>query len=381
MKISQTGLLISMALCFALVTSCQKEEKDNNPFAYTDEEFATLSAQLNLPREQASYFVSFPDHVGVGVLPPVIDAREATLGAVLFYDKSLSANNTIACASCHSPSHAFADNTAFSSGVNGVLTERNTPSLAASLNFQASLEKGVLLGWDGAATSLRKQIEGCLLNSDYMGATLPDLALELEAIDYYNILFQKAYLEEKIRDGRIVGALEAFLLSFTTGQSRFDISLSKEGLPFPSFADFSQLENTGKSLYINHCADCHGLDFIETGKTQANIGLDMIYADQGIGALSQNSAEAGVFKVPFLKNISMTAPYMHDGRFQSLQEVMDHYSEGIQAHGNLDDTWLEDGNPIRLNLTSEEKTALVVFLFTLQDTNFTTDERFQDPFK
>ncbi len=388
-------LSIKLVLCLAVCTflsSCLEDKVDLTKVSYSEEEFATLSQYLNLPRARASFAVEFPLHmIRSGAQTPEINDAKATLGSVLFYDTKLSANNTVSCGSCHKQELAFSDDVALSKGFRGELTKRNSLPLASTANFESSYGGNSFAGqtafffWDERAHSIAEQSKMTLEDDIEMGANLYALSDQLENEDYYKILFRKAYGTEEVTPAKITDALEVFINSFVSVDSPFDEGLNKKFGPFENFANFTSQENLGKSLFNNNCSSCHGADFTTLVETVANNGLDLEYEDKGVGARTNLDFDNGRFKVPFLRNIALTGPYMHDGRFETLEEVIDHYSEGIQSHPNLDirlrDGFRQDGSAIRMSFTTEEKAALVAFLHTLTDNKFVQNERYADPFK
>ena len=378
-------------------SACLKDRVEVSQTHYTDAEYAVVSKKLNLPRERHSFEIEFPLHMERnGVTAPEIDDAKATLGRVLFYDKALSANEQVSCASCHDQALAFSDDQAFSKGFAGQLTKRNSLSLASTPNFESSYngEANNVLGipgqqafffWDERAHTIAEQSKLTLEDDIEMGVNIHELANKLEGIDYYRVLFKKAYGTETVSPEQITEALEEFINSFVSVQSRFDEGLNKQFSPFDNFSNFTAQENLGKALFTQHCGSCHSPDFSSLVASTANNGLDLEYEDQGIGDLTGFAEQNGQFKIPFLRNIALTAPYMHDGRFQTLEEVINHYSEGIQDHPNLDfrlrQDFLADEAPVRMNFSEEKKAALVAFLHTLTDYDFVQDERYSDPFK
>ncbi|MEL6925206.1 MAG: c-type cytochrome [Bacteroidota bacterium] len=165
--------------------------------------------------------------------------------------------------------------------------------------------------------------------------------------------------------------------SLITTNSKFDKGMRKHNNAQVEFDNFTKEENAGRGLFSRKCASCHGGRMITTGQSTANTGLDLEYDDRGIAELTENPIDDGVFKVPLLRNVELTGPYMHDGRFETLEEVVEHYSSGIKSHPNLDFQLPAGG----MNFTEQEKEDLVSFLKTLTDTDFTTAVRFSDPFK
>lgn len=342
----------------------------------------------NLPAQAYNYEIGFgPNNAS---LPPnpltiTIDNRVATLGRVLFYDPQLSANSTVSCASCHKQQFAFADNKAGSVGFRGMVTPRNSMSVQ-NLAFAHNLF------WDSRVQSAHDLVLEPVRNHIEMGMEdINLLSAKLAAVPYYPALFEDAFGTPEVNEARISDALAQFFCSISSFNARFDKGLAN------NFANFSPLELMGKELFIGkaQCNSCHAAptfaaqDFPggEYGiafdphlggsinrKGGANIGLESHYNDPGIGN--------GNFRIPTLRNIAHTGPYMHDGRFTSLEQVVEHYNSGIQNHPDLDSKLRDaNGNPQRLNLNEVEKKALVAFLNTLTDEQMLTDVRFSDPFK
>ncbi len=315
---------------------------------------------------------------GTGFGTNQIKNEVATLGRVLFYDKKMSLNNTIACGSCHLQSKAFSDALPFSFGFKGVSTTRNSMAIANPMLTSN-------LFWDSRSKSLQDMVLKPVQNHIEMGMEdLSFLTKKLRETKYYPALFKKAFGDENVSTDRVNTALMQFMTSMVTHNSKFD-----EGQK-TKFDNFTPLEKMGKDLFFSNrlsCNKCHdGTNFsladAQTFNNEyssrevqgtANIGLDMVYKDQGRGE--------GKFKIPTLRNVELTAPYMHDGRFKTLEDVVEHYNNGIKAHPNLDRNMKDaNGAPRRLNLTSVEKTALVSFLKTLTDDKYTNDTKYSDPF-
>lgn len=392
-KLSLKSVGLCLVLSTAFLFACQEDQVEIVKVDYTDDEYEVLERTLNLPRERAHYGIELPPHMThVGARAPVVNNAKATLGAVLFYDTKLSANNKVSCASCHKQSIAFSDDVAFSKGFNGELTKRNSLALGSAPNFEVSyrgettaLASPAGFFWDERAHTIQEQSLLTLQDDIEMGMDMFELTDRLEKIAYYNILFTKAFGSGKVTPNRVSEALEHFINGFISGSSRFDEGLNKTMDPFAQFAEFTAEENLGKTLYQTHCSSCHSANLVTSVATTTNNGLDLEYADQGVGNRSSYDFDNGKFKVPFLRNIALTGPYMHDGRFGTLEEVIDHYSEGIKNHPNLDPRLKKDGGAedeaLQMNFTSEEKAALVAFLHTLTDYEFIQDERFADPFK
>ncbi|PHN07025.1 cytochrome-c peroxidase [Flavilitoribacter nigricans] len=388
-------IALTFIACWFLLFSCTRNEGDITPNWYTPEEYATLERSLHLPNHLISYQVELAPHMEFnGMMPPEISDAKALLGRVLFYDARLSRNDAVACASCHKQEFAFADNVAHSRGFGGELTKRNTLALGATANFSSSYgtkspgdtdatEPVAGFFWDERALDLREQSRQTIEDEIEMGMPLDVLAQKLGRVDYYQVLFRKAYGSADVQEEEILEALEAFVNSLVSHNSRFDTGINRQRIPFPDFRHFSAQENLGKSLFMTHCASCHGSDMVTAEERIANNGLPLLNGDLGVGGISGLPIEAGKFKVPFLRNIAITAPYMHDGRFATLEEVIEHYSTGIEMQPTLDVRFRypeDPEQPKRLNFSREEKEALVSFLHTLTDEDLMYAERFSDPF-
>ena len=305
----------------------------------------------------------------------------ATLGRVLFYDKRLSTNQTIACASCHVQANGFSDPRQFSVGFNGGLTGRNSMGLANARWYQRKK-----FFWDERAATLEDQTLMPIQNSVEMGMTLTALTNRLAAEPFYTNLFAQTFGTPDVSSERISKALAQFVRSIVSTQSKYDA-----GVPI-NFSNFTTQENLGRQIFFGQgpsfshvtCAACHGSDNFVPGPNINNNGLENPYVDKGVGALTGLPQDEGHFKVPSLRNIELTAPYMHDGRFTTLEQVVEFYDSGVVNHPNLSPplkaTGGAAGTPLRLNLTPTQKAALVAFMKTLTDNSVTTDAKFSDPF-
>jgi cytochrome c peroxidase len=304
---------------------------------------------------------------------PVTDDG-ATLGRVLFYDTRLSANNTVSCGSCHVQKNAFVDPNRFSKGAAGKTTDRHAMSL---VNLRYSLRGRYF--WDERAGSLEEAVLVPIQSKVEMGQDLARLTEVLARDERYPELFKKAFGDGKITQERIAKALAQFLRSMVSYQSKYDEGMAKVASVRDDFPNFTVQENRGKALFVNNCSSCHlpGQDAHFSTIAPANNGLDADTkaADGGVGDITLDGRDFGRFKSPSLRNVERTAPYMHDGRFDTLEKVLDHYSKEVKPHPNL--------NPQmrRLNFTNSEKAALIAFLKTLTDQKFLTDPKFSDPFQ
>lgn len=307
---------------------------------------------------------------------PVTNAG-ATLGRVLFYDTNLSLNKTVSCASCHKQANGFADALAMSKGFNGGTTDRNSMSLANARYYQ----NGKFF-WDERAATLEVQVLAPIQNTVEMGLTLTELNTCLKTLSYYPGLFKNAFGDETITSDRVSKALSQFIRSMISYRSKYDIgraAVNDVNAPFPTF---TAQENQGKQIFLapGSCSGCHGTDTFNAPGLRNN-GLDATVTDGGAGAVNNNPQDVGRFKVPSLKNIAVSAPYMHDGRFKTLDEVIEHYSTGVKNNPALSPPLRPQAGGVRLlNLNVTEKNALKAFLNTLTDGPMLADEKFSDPF-
>jgi cytochrome c peroxidase len=295
----------------------------------------------------------------------------ATLGRVLFYDRRLSVNDRVSCSSCHQQQFAFSDTAKLSRGFTGGFTGRHSMGLT-NARFYASAR----FFWDERAASLEAQVLQPIQDGTEMGMTLPNVITKLSATTYYPALFAAAFGSSEITSDRVALALSQFVRSLVSVNSKFDRAFGVNGVP--NFAaTFTAQELAGQDLFNGRagCARCHGTNaHISDGVH--NTGLDATITDVGAGN--------GRFKAPSLRNIAVRPPYMHDGRFQTLEQVIAFYDSGVQNNPGLDPRLRGgpggNGLPLRLNLSAAERASLVAFLGTLTDNTFLTDVRFSNPF-
>jgi cytochrome c peroxidase len=380
---------IGLLLLAISIQSCGDDIADTFK-DYTDEEYAIISQRLNLPNEVLEYSSNFEDdffinHLGEEDIRSRRSDHKATLGRVLFYDKKLSINESISCSSCHKQDLGFADDVGFSEGFEGELTTRNSLALGNTIGFETAYGGGTgraLFSWDESNQDISSQSKAAIISEIEMGLDMASLVDRIEKDDAYPILFKKVYGDSKIMEHRVLDAIEEFVNSIVSSESKFDEeSMKHNGDVFSNFDGYSKEENLGKETYLLNCASCHSLDHMFTSKALANNGLDLDYEDKGVGGRTNEPDKYGVFKIPFLRNIELTGPYMHDGRFASLRDVIDHYSEGIANHPNLDGELRDGSQAEKMNFTEEQKVGLEAYLKTLTDEKLKKDVRFSDPFK
>ena len=315
---------------------------------------------------------------------PVTDDG-ATLGRVLFYDTRLSANDTVACGTCHLQRHGFADPRRYSVGFNGGSTRRHAMSLTNARYYA----RGRFF-WDERAGTLEAQVLVPIQDPTEMGLPLALLEDTLRATTFYPPLFERAFGTRAVTADRVARALAQFVRALISYRSPYDRARAAGPPGSPAFAaHLSDTERLGHRLFITPpgdgargagCGRCHATD-AQISRSPRNIGLDPDgTGDQGAGD--------GRFKAPSLRNVAVRAPYMHDGRFATLGEVIAHYDAAVEPHPFLDMTLLDRRavvtggavEPVRMDLTAQEIDALIAFLRTLTDEAFLADRKFSDPF-
>lgn len=303
------------------------------------------------------------------------------LGRMLFYEKALSANGNISCGSCHQQDRAFTDGKKFSEGTDGKLTSRNAMALVNLLwvdNFF----------WDGRSKGLENQSVVPLTDPHEMGQQLDVSARKLQSLAKYPPMFKESFGTDKITGTYITYALAQFERTLISADSKYDQYLQGKYQPAAS-------ELRGIDLFFGNdkkqeplmrrrtCGHCHGgpKTFSELFH---NNGLDGSFQDLGRATFTGLPADNGRFRVVTLRNIALTAPYMHDGRFETLEEVIDHYSDHIKESATLSPflrEGMENSNKIGFQFTRQEKEDIVNFLHLLTDSSFVNNPVFSDPFK
>ena len=283
------------------------------------------------------------------------------LGRQLFYDPILSKDSTISCASCHLQATGFTHvDHSLSHGIDGKIGTRNSMTmmnLAWSKTFM----------WDGGVNHLDVQPLNPITSPVEMNETLANVVQKLQKSDKYKSLFFSAFGDENITGQRVLKALSQFELLLVTANSKYDKVMRKEAV-------FTNQEQNGYQLFKNNCASCHTEPLFTNGKYENNgIPLDTTLNDIGRQRITEKSDDYLKFKVPTLRNIQFTNPYMHDGRFKKLTEVIKHYN----SLGNNKNLPKQLQKP--MNLTDNERVDLVAFLLTLTDTEFLFDKRFSYP--
>ncbi len=371
---TKSGIQIIVLICVISLPGCQTED------------LKSAEGMLSLPNWPHDYSIGNNDNV-------------TTLGRVLFYDTRLSANSSVSCASCHKQELAFSDNQSLSVGFENKLTSRNAIAIQnivgevdttnlwgwnASNLTSAELANRLpsALFWDGRQTSLPAMVLEPIQNHIEMGSDLNVLSSRLSEFEEYQSLFSKAFPDTPISPTEIAVALSAFIVNIRSERTKFDGQW-----------EFTNNELRGQSLFFDtyDCNSCHQLQQLSNGYQLAgggqfggfvDSGLDEVPPDEGLFRVTGNQTDKGKFKVPSLRNVGITAPYMHDGRFETLEEVLDQYSNGIKQSDNLD-TRLRaaDGSAAKFNIPSSDKQAIIAFLQTLTDHSMISDPWLSNPFR
>lgn len=353
--------LFLLFLGVAVFLSCKKDKVGHTPVPY----------ELKIPSH-------FPDMEIPADNPMTVEG--VALGRKLFYEKKLSGDNTMACASCHAPENSFSDPNQFSVGIDGVQGNRNSMALI-NLGWQD------FFFWDGRSKTLEEQILEPVPNPVEMHQSWTDAVAKLNSDMNYRNLFFKAFGEEGINSQKVSKAIAQFLRTMISGSSKFDVMYKYENSLALSAAEQATLmsisvEEWGgydlfKSLNGADCFHCHNGPLMQVKKFSNN-GLDAFFSDLGRGIITGNNNDNGKFKVPSLRNVALTGPYMHDGRFATLDQVIEHYSSGIQMSSTIDPL-IEFASQGGVQLDAQEKDLLKKFLNTLTDYSFINNPDFQEP--
>ncbi len=346
--------ILVVVILFCL--NCSNDDKDYEP----------TSQPLNIPQ-------IFSDNI----IPPVIPtdnpqtSEGVALGKKLFFDTILSGDGSQSCASCHSPQNAFTDHLPTSIGVDGLAGTRNSMPL-----FNLAWNYNERFTWDGKELSLERQAEEPVQNPIELHSNWDDVIERLQTDPEYPDLFQLAFNTSTITKDLTTKAIAQFERTLISANSKFDrYSLGEVTL--------TEQELSGLDIFLREdkgdCFHCHGNpnNPLWTDNDFHNNGLDGIFNDLGLGAVTGDPNDNGKFRSPSLRNLAYTAPYMHDGRFATLDEVIDHYSEGLQNSPTIDPLMKQIAQG-GVQLTTQEKADLKAFLLTLSDPSFINNTNFQN---
>ncbi len=344
------GLTLIILCCAWLVVSCKEAKEPLVP-----ETNYTFKVPENFP---ASIY-DFQEN------PITKDGFE--LGRMLFYDPVLSRDSTVSCSSCHQQFVAFAHSDhAKSHGIDNHLTLRNSPGL-----FNLPWQKDFF--WDGGVSHIELVPLAPIANPLEMDESMSKVVYKLNRSGRYKGLFQKAFGKDTADSQQILKALTQFNGLMISSESRYDNYRSGKEI-----LNSDELE--GLHLFTSKCSSCHSGELF-TDLSFRNNGLNTTFNnDTGREHITTLSTDIGKFKVPSLRNVELTAPYMHDGKFATLESVLDHYDSGVKNSATLDPLLIKDNGTYGIPLTENEKQKIVLFLKTLTDHSFITDPRFTNPF-
>jgi len=306
----------------------------------------------------------------------IVTLEGADLGRYLFYDPLLSRDSSVSCASCHQQQFAFADGKKFGTGIDGKIQKRNTTPLFNLAWYNAFF-------WDGRSPTIEQQVFVPVSGHEEMDLNWKAATKRINANKFYRIKFKDAFGEVIIDSVLIAKAIAQFERTLISNQSKYDRVLRGEDI-------FTHDEREGfiimNEMVKGDCLQCHTTDADALGTTGkfSNNGLDNIsdankFTDKGLGAITGKITDNGKFKIPSLRNVGFTAPYMHDGRFNTLEEVVNFYSEGVNKCANIDSK-MEHAHQRGVQLDSVQKKQVITFLLTMNDSLFVKDVRFSNPF-
>ena len=293
-----------------------------------------------------------------------LNKETIALGRKLFYDPILSKDNSISCSSCHLSYTAFTHvDHALSHGIHDSIGTRNSPVLV-NLAWQTSFM------WDGSVNHIEVQALAPISHPSEMGEDIVSVIYKLQNSDIYSNLFEQAFGDANIPGETLLKALAQFQLTLVSSNSKYDKVKRKE-----ENISFSEQEKRGYNLFQKNCNSCHAEPLFTNGSFQNNgLPVDSFLLDYGRMNISLQANDSLKFKVPSLRNIEFSKPYMHDGRFTNLMDVMNHYSESVIASETLAPA-LKD----RIPLSEEEKVDIIAFLLTLSDKSFLFNPDFAYP--
>jgi cytochrome c peroxidase len=363
-EMMKTHFLI-LGTFMAFVVACRPDdEKDINP----------STTPYDLKENAPAYFGPYEEPEDNLTTVEGVD-----LGRHLFFDKILSRDSSVSCASCHHPSMSFTDGAAVSLGIRGQQTGRSSMSLANLLWREEFF-------WDGRASSLEEQALAPISNPVEMDLSIVEAVQRLNQSDLYKRKFYAAFGTETVTPSLLGKAIAQFERTLISADSKYDRYKRGEYTP-------TNTEARGIHLFYTHpndslgirganCGDCHS-GALTHDDIFHNNGLDQSFSDRGRAIVTGNAFDEGKFITPSLRNIELTAPYMHDGRFETLEEVLDHYNEHIQQSETLDPlvstaTNTQNGNA--LDLTDQEKADVIAFLKMLTDPTFVSNPHYSNPF-
>ena len=332
--------------------------------------------------ESTPYSLNIPSHFPNMTIPQdnPMTVEGVYLGRKLFYETRLSLDNSISCASCHSPSKGFSDDRKLSIGVNGAIGRRQSMALV-NLGWQQ------FFFWDGRAKTLEEQILQPVPDPVEMHLQWKQAQYRLENDLEYKRLFLKAFGTQIIDSNYVSKALAQFLRTMISGNSKYDVmykyinNMTLTTAENQIYQSITMEEWAGYDLFQSmngaDCFHCHNGPLIQVHNFSNN-GLDAVFSDLGRGEVTGKPSDFGTFKIPTLRNIEYTAPYMHDGRFNTLDEVINHYSHNVKVSSTID-PMMEFAFQGGVQLNGNEKALLKIFLLTMTDHSFFNNPNFSNP--
>ncbi|WP_268125294.1 cytochrome-c peroxidase [Roseivirga pacifica] len=287
------------------------------------------------------------------------------LGKKLFFDPMLSRDNSVSCNNCHQQSRAFADTPlhATSIGIDNQFGIRNAPSMANMAFMQEFF-------WDGGVTHLDFVPINAIESDIEMGESLASVVEKLNNDEEYLALFQAAFGVSEITSPFMLHALSQFTVMMVSANSTYD-KYVLEGQPL------TELEMAGMNLFQQKCSACHQGELF-TDFSHRNNGISSVFGDEGRATITEDPSDIGKFRVPSLRNVEITAPYMHNARFNTLEEVLDHYDGNMVDSPSLDPMFKNGGEVVGIPMTEEEKVQIIAFLKTLTDHDFISNPLFRN---
>lgn len=338
---ARLSLIPKIVICLIVVlfNACKKNEKE------------PIDITFKVPN-------GWPAPVYKNPSNPITEAG-FVLGRKLFFDPRLSRDNSTSCGSCHQQFAAFSNlDHKVSHGIDNLLGKRNAPPM-----FNLAWHPSFM--WDGGVNHIEVMPLAPISNPVEMDESIDNVLAKLRSDNSYKIMFKDAFGSETIDSQKMLLAFAQFMSLMISSDSKYDKVMAGQAL-------FSTNEANGYNIFKKHCNGCH-TEPLMTNFSFRNNGLDNTFVDLGRGLITQQPSDMGLFKVPSLRNVSLSRPYMHDGRFQTLEACVEHYISGVKQSATVD-TLVASG----ILLSTQEKADVISFLNTLTDTTFVKDKRFME---
>lgn len=353
--------IVLLFIVFVILSACQNEPLDDTYGDISDDNggqnivFLDLDIPSNFPEPTYDIDNNKPTQAGF------------ELGKKLFYDGRLSSTGVISCGFCHIQDFAFTHHTHIvSHGVNGALGTRNAPPLQNMIFMED-------FNWDGSVSHLDAQPVVPITTEFEMNESITNVLTKLQDDGEYVKMFKNAFENDTIDTHNMLKAISQFVMMMVSADSKYDKVMRNEG------SSFTEVEAQGKAVFDQKCATCHtGSLFTDQSYRNNGLSIDTQYNDEGRKRVTGEESDKYKFKVPSLRNIAVTFPYMHDGRFPTLRDVLDHYDSGMVQTQNLDEMFIQENGSLGISLSETEKDQIIAYLNTLTDDNFLLDNRFSE---